>query len=426
MTRRRGIVAASFAISAAAALALSGCSGSSGASGSQGHVTLNYWTTTQQGPSATALPAMVADFEKANPNITVVVTQKSTDALKTALRQSAGTSAAPDIFFQWSGLGLGGTYVKQGITLDLTKYYAQYKWQDRFTPAAMASVTQYGGYQGVPYSADTEGIVYNKALFAQAGITDAPTTYAELTADAQKLKAASITPIAFGGTVNWHLMRLLDNQLETECGAATNDKLTGLKANWAKTPCVTKSFTQLKDWADSYLNSGWSSSTDAQAQQLFYQHKVAMMLEGSWFNGFLKQNGFQPTSDLGLFGFPTGTNRVYGLTTNNYISKTSKNPDAAAKFLDFWTSPAVQKKYQGSFSAIPTVKGIDVQDNGAGLASGFNDLAKNASGAFQNNDQTFPLDVTTEYWRIMNGVATGSIAPGDAGAQLQTFIKNRS
>ncbi|WP_185278673.1 ABC transporter substrate-binding protein [Leifsonia shinshuensis] len=420
--RGRTLAAVAAAVTAAVAVALSGCSASGS---SDGTVTLNYWTTTQQTNTEAALKSMIADYEKANPKVKIVVTEKSTDNLKTALRQAAGTSAMPDIFFQWSGLGLGGTYVKQGVTLDLTKYYDKYGWKSRFTNSALGSVTQYGGYQGVPYSADTEGIVYNKTLFQKAGITATPTTYDDLMADNEKLKAAGITPIEFGGSVNWYVMRLLDNQLETKCGATLNDKLTGLKADWSKQSCVTAAFTDLKKWATDYFNPGWTSMSDSQAQTVFYQKKAAMALEGDWFNQFLATNKYDPTSELGLFAFPTGTDRIYGLQTANYVSKTTKNPDAAAKFLDYWSSPAVQQKYSGTFSTIPVVKGVTVTESGAGLAKDFVSLATDAKGQFQNNDQTFPLDVTTEYWRILNGVAGGSIAPADAGKQMQTFIKNR-
>ena len=89
-------------------------------------------------------------------------------------------------------------------------------------------------------------------------------------------------------------------------------------------------------------------------------------------------------------------------------------------------SPAIQQKYAAGLSSIPVVKGVTPVDSGVGLTNGFVKLATDAKGQFQNNDQTLPLDVTTEYWRIMNGVATGSIAPADAGSQMQTFVKNRS
>jgi raffinose/stachyose/melibiose transport system substrate-binding protein len=422
MFKKRTLAAAVGAV-AAAALLLTGCSGTGGSSGK---TTLNYWITTQQPTQAKAFKEVFASYEKAHPDVTITLTQKSTDNLKTALRQAAGTPAAPDLFFQWSGLGLGGTYVKQGLTLDLTKYYKKYKWDERFTPTALSSVTQYGGYQGVPYSADVEAVVYNKALFAKAGITSTPTTYDELVADAAKLKDAGITPIEFGGSVNWYVMRMLDNLLETQCGAKLNDQLTALKADWSKQECVTKAFTELHTWATKYFNSDWVSSTDAQGQAEFYQKNAAMALEGDWFGSFLAGAKFSPDSDLGVFAFPTGTDRIYGLQTATYISKTSKNPDAAAAFLDYLESPAVQAKYPGVFSSIPVVKGAPVGDNGAGITKAFVDLATTSKGQFQNNDQTFPLDVTTEYWRIQNGVATGSISPSDAGAQMQKFIKNRS
>jgi raffinose/stachyose/melibiose transport system substrate-binding protein len=43
-----------------------------------------------------------------------------------------------------------------------------------------------------------------------------------------------------------------------------------------------------------------------------------------------------------------------------------------------------------------------------------------------NGDQAFPLDVTTEYFRVVNDVAAGNTEPADAAKQLQTFIAGRT
>jgi raffinose/stachyose/melibiose transport system substrate-binding protein len=43
-----------------------------------------------------------------------------------------------------------------------------------------------------------------------------------------------------------------------------------------------------------------------------------------------------------------------------------------------------------------------------------------------NGDQAFPLDVTTEYFRVINDVASGSIEPADAAKQMQAFIAGRT
>jgi raffinose/stachyose/melibiose transport system substrate-binding protein len=43
-----------------------------------------------------------------------------------------------------------------------------------------------------------------------------------------------------------------------------------------------------------------------------------------------------------------------------------------------------------------------------------------------NGDQAFPLDVTTEYFRIINDVASGNIDAPTAAQQMQSFIAKRS
>ena len=44
---------------------------------------------------------------------------------------------------------------------------------------------------------------------------------------------------------------------------------------------------------------------------------------------------------------------------------------------------------------------------------------------FVNGDQAFPLDVTTEYFRVINEVAGDNLDPKDAAAALQKFIAAR-
>ena len=125
----------------------------------------------------------------------------------------------------------------------------------RFIPSALAFSKQYrGGQFGVPYTFRGEALYYNKALFAK-GRHHEPSlqTYEELVADADKLAKAGIPAFTFGGTVNWHLMRLMDEILEIQCGAEKHDALMAMKASWADEPCATKSFEELHMWTSKYL-----------------------------------------------------------------------------------------------------------------------------------------------------------------------------
>jgi raffinose/stachyose/melibiose transport system substrate-binding protein len=382
-----------------------------------------FWDFSATDSQTTALNEIIASFQEANPGVTVQLEQRATDAAKDALRTALGTDAFPDIYRYWAGLGLGGELVAAGASADLTPYYQQYGWDDRFVAPALASITQYGGYHGVPYVSPAEALFYNKAAFESAGITTLPATYDELVAAAEALKTAGVTPLEFGGTVNWHLMRLLDSIVEAKCGAETHDQLNALTASWATTPCVTEAFTAFQDWTSNYLQDGFMGVNNDEASQLFYAGDASMALEGSWFNTFATDQGLNP-DDFGIFAFPTGTGRLYGFTEANYIGADSDVKDQAAAFLDYFTSPEVQTKYLGVFSPLSVTKGVTAAAP-TSLDLAWGPIIDSATGIYMNSDQAFPLDVTNEYWRIQNLVATDELDPANAGAEFQKFIDAR-
>nr|WP_246731762.1 extracellular solute-binding protein [Methylocapsa sp. S129] len=385
---------------------------------------IKLWTLNFANDSANqAFQSIIKQFETANPGMTVQVETRGVDEHKAALRVAAGSDQGPDIFFSWAGLGLGGEFVKSGLALPMDKYYAQYKWDDEFLPAADIFSKQYaGGRYGVPYSFHGEALYYNKALFAKAGITSEPKTYADLLADADKLAAAGIPAITFGGTVNWHVMRLLDEILETQCGAEKHDALMTMQASWASEPCATKSFTEFHNWSSKYFLKPFMGIGQDQSFNLFLAGRAGMMLEGDWLVGQLKQNN--KLADYGLFLFPTGGSRLYGFSEYNYISSKSKNPDVAAKFLDFLASKDVQQAHLGDFGSISINKNVKYTSTEP-LDQEWVKIFNEVNGTFVNGDQAFPLDVTTEYWRIINEVASDNLDPSKAAAELQKFIGNR-
>jgi raffinose/stachyose/melibiose transport system substrate-binding protein len=384
---------------------------------------IKFWTLNFANDSANrAFQSIVKQFEEANPGVTIKVEQRGTDEHKSALRVASGSEQAPDIYFMWAGLGLGGEFVKSGLALNMEKYYAEYKWDDRFLPVALSFSKDYpGGRFGVPYTFKGEAIYYNKALFQKAGIAGEPKTYDELVADAEKLAKARIPAFTFGGTVNWHVMRLMDVILETECGAEKHDALMAMKADWAKEPCATQSFEEFHRWTSKYTLKPFMGIDQLQSFNLFLAGRAAMMLEGDWLVGQLRDA--KRLADFAVFPFPTGTNRLYGFAEYNYVSTKSKNPDVAAKFLDFLSSTPVQQAHLGEFGTISVNKHVEYTSTEP-LEVAWRKIFGSYNGVFVNGDQAFPLTVTTEYWRIINQVATDSLDPKAAAGELQKFIAN--
>lgn len=382
--------------------------------------TLNYSSDAQ----VAALDASEAKFEELNPGVDVEIVKRGTDEHKTALRVAAGSDTGPDIYFMWAGLGLGGEYVQAGLSRDLTPYYEKYGWEDIASTPSLAFVESFGpGKNGAPYRFTGEAIYYNKKLYEQAGITQLPETYEELVDAARKLKEAGIPAFTFGGTVNWHVMRLMDVLLETTCGAEMHDALTGMEADWSTTPCATDAFAELQTWSTEYILSPFMGIDNRQSTSLFLADRAAMMLEGDWQVNVIKEA--DRLDDFAVYPFPTGTDRLYGFAEYLYISTKSKNPDLAAEFIDMFISTEFQDQIKGAFGALSVNKAVELGDDVPALYTTWKDIFANAKGTFVNGDQAFPLDVTTEFFRIINEVASDNMEPGAAAEAMQTFIDNR-
>jgi raffinose/stachyose/melibiose transport system substrate-binding protein len=382
------------------------------------------WTRTNQPQEEKALRLAMSQFEAANPGTTVKLETRATDEHKSALRLVSQSKIGPDIFFMWAGLGLAGEYVKAGLSAPLDTYYKKYKWDDVLLPMASSYTAIYPpSRHGVPYTLRGEGLYYNKALFKKAGIEKEPTTYAELVEVAKKLKAVGIPAITFGGSVNWHLMRLMDSLLETKCGAKTHDALKAMTVKWSETACATDAFKELNVWTSQYLLKPFMSYDQPQSRRLFFSDRAAMMLEGDWMVNQLKDEK-KDLNNYGIFAFPSGTNRLYGFGVNYYVSANSKNKDLAAKFLDHLVSQKVQQETLGAFGALSVNRNVEYKDLNV-LDKAWIDLINKYKDVYVNGDQGFPLDVTTEYFRVINGVATDTIEPAKAAATFQAFLDKR-
>jgi hypothetical protein len=101
-------------------------------------------------------------------------------------------------------------------------------------------------------------VYFNETLFAQAGIAAPPTTYAELLAAAEKLKAAGVTPFVIGGEHD-ALGPTWAGILATEVFAKNPDWVTDRRAGTAKftDPEFIAGATKLADLATrGYIDKG--------------------------------------------------------------------------------------------------------------------------------------------------------------------------
>jgi ABC-type glycerol-3-phosphate transport system substrate-binding protein len=189
LARYRGVAAV--AAVAGLGLAASACS-SSPASNSGGNVTVSINCAPTQAQNPVQHKEWVADvgtFEKANPTITIqsVYNYPCTNLPTFTAQLRAGTE--PDItYIDFTDLP---QVLTAGQAADITQYVNSktVPTLKDIVPAAMKAVTAGKTIYGLPTSNYTQGLIYNRALFSQAGLNpnDPPTTWAQVETDAKAI-----------------------------------------------------------------------------------------------------------------------------------------------------------------------------------------------------------------------------------------------
>lgn len=177
----------------ASALLLSACGGGSTTpSSSAGSKTfgsgatgvVHFWA--RSATSATA-KLMVKEFNASHKHLKVVLTETANGEAVTKLATAIRAGAPPDL------IGLNDIdmpiFSHEGAFMNLTKYVDALPYKSSLSPGHLGLATYEGKYYGVPYLADLSVLWYNKKLFAEAGISSPPTTFAAILADAKKVQA---------------------------------------------------------------------------------------------------------------------------------------------------------------------------------------------------------------------------------------------
>jgi len=352
-------------------LASAACGGSSSSSpdgdssSSDQPVTMTLWTNSTTGPGLQYFKDAATAFKAIDPNVTINVQSVQNEdydgKLQTALQ--AGQGSAPDIFFQRGG-GKMLAMVEAGQLADLTDSISD-DATSNISAGTFAIFQADGKTYGMPLSITPEGIWYSKDLFKQAGITSTPTTIAELTTDAAKLKAQG-TPLAVGGKDGWPAGHWYYMFAVRDCSQdALNDAATSASFD---DPCFLQAakdlgaFNDTDPWeADPFNTSAQGSA--ASTAGLLANHKVAGELMGAWEPGVVGDltPNKKPLPDLGYFPFPATANgegdpNAMMEGSDGYSCSAWAPEPACSDFLNFLATTDQENKYATAFGTIPANK----------------------------------------------------------------------
>ncbi|UUZ81279.1 extracellular solute-binding protein [Paenibacillus sp. P26] len=292
--------------------------------------------------------AMAADYMAQHPN--VVIEAQVTSDYDTPLRTRFASGDAPDVFMTKAFTDISDWSDKLA---DLSNE----PWMSKVSPSAVQGMTVNGKKLGFPVAFEGYGFIYNKDLFAKAGIDKVPTTLSELKQVNEKLKAAGIPSYSEAYKEWWVLGQHLFNLpfAYEKDPVATIDKINKGEAK-VNDVANMNGFFDVLDMTVKYGKGAESVgvSYDNQVSD-FSSGKTAMMQQGVWtIDSIMKIN---PNIKMGMFAIPLNDNAAdtkmpVGVPGYYVINKNAKNLDECKKFLT-WLHDNGQKYLVDSFKLIP-------------------------------------------------------------------------
>jgi raffinose/stachyose/melibiose transport system substrate-binding protein len=347
-----GVAAMAAVALTAGACSASSPSASSKASGSasaatgggdadKGNLTYWYWGESDAPGANNWMKARISEYEKSNPGVKINLVLQSSDTLIGAFTTAAQTKSGPDIATQWATIPVL-SQAWAGAVAPISDYVTA---AQRANWIGTQENTDQGKVYAVPLYVIGIPLAYNKTLFAKAGLTEPPKTFADLLTDCTKLKAVGVTPIGMGNKDGYFGAWFFSN-----FGKQNLDSTDELKqAIIGKADITDPKYTGLYDpmhqlKANGCLNDDIASLTLDQGMAKFGSGQAAM----AWgtdgiVNNWAKQLG---ADKVGITTTPTwGTGKlasVYNTTQSSsaFITSWSQHKAAAAKFLTWLHEPA--------------------------------------------------------------------------------------
>lgn len=303
---------------------------------------LTMWGMGECPPASCIEAALVAAFEEANPDIKIKLIQQPTDAYFTSLLAQSVIRRGPDIAVMWAGSFLDQfkPYMVDLHTVLTDEIVASVNGIQFFSEGYDSANAIYAA----PYTAQWYNGFYNKQAFAEAGISELPTTWDELEAASAALADKGYVPIiqgASGGRATFAAWQ------DWSYNAAAVPL-----AEWGKLVSGDMPYSDpriianLKRWNKLFVDGAYNKDAYnfPKPMDAFIAGKAGMFLaSGSWqatkLTAAMGDNvgviipPFSETPQKALVSFVGG-----GYAVMNY----SSNVEAASKFADFVLSDAGQ------------------------------------------------------------------------------------
>jgi multiple sugar transport system substrate-binding protein len=303
--------------------------------------TITVWAMGAEGEK---LDVLAKDFMAENPGITVRVTPIAWDVAHDKLLTSVAGGETPDV--SQMGTTWMGEFAATGGLEEVPESIDMEAFYEGARNTAIIDDTPLG----VPWYVETRLLYYRTDIAEKAGITEPPANWDELKAMAKAMKEKGGARYGISlAPNNWQ--EFLPFVWQNGGEVADGDQWT------FDTPELVEALEFYKSFFDEGLTSE-SVPEGFDVTQGFVAGTHPMFFSGPWHMSLIEeQGGAELEGKWAIAPMPekeTKTSFVGG--SDLVVFKDSDNKDAAWKFVEYLSDPAVQQKWYETVSALPSVE----------------------------------------------------------------------
>lgn len=332
------------------------------------------------------------------------------DQYASVLNSKFAVGEGPDVYYSQSGAGMV-EFQPAEHALDLSGE----EWVSRYRDWAKEG-TAYEGktIQCLTWSADGFAILYNPAIFEQAGVKQVPKTFEEFKAVCEAIKNIGITPVFEGGATQWKMGTWLDTlsaQAEEE-SPGLRDKLNAGQANIADIEGIKTGLNQLKEltelgyFGEDYMSNTWEKSIDAMGKG-----ECAMILTATTYtNDILAKYPDCGAEDWAMFPSPLNDNTMFSQSSGGIgrtVNKDSNVVDAVKDYFNFLTR---KDNLQAYYDACPYLGQCAFTDIEGNTTNAYTSLMENSTGVGRNFETGISKWNSTEVGVLVQNMLLGGSA----------------
>ncbi len=367
-------------------------------------ITITFWE--QEGEDVDVfIDGLIADFQAANPNITVERTHYENEALRDQFQTASLAEAAPDVVRVPNDFA--GPFSTLEIIAPASALFDD-AFLGQFFPGSLDPAVVAGTLWGVP---DNYGnhlmLIYNKSLIAEP-----PATFEEMITVAKELTAGDVQGFAY-------------NLNEPFWGAGFYGAFGGWPLDENDQPTFdNQAFVDYLTFVSSLKTDGVvPAECDYNcADTLMKEGKAAMIINGDWSLGdyttALGDNlGVAPVPTINGNPYTEMTAGKYFMVSNAVLDDAARK-DAVTAFITYMTSPEVQKQWLDEFKRLPsnTVIAEDPSIASDPILAG----SMSALSVGRGQPAAPEMRCAFDAWRpSLEGVMAGTTTPADAAASAQ-------